>query len=171
MKKNRVIIPLFVMLIVSLVITSPLWFIKGLFFMDNLLNSVPNQKFYVIDTINIDGMKVWELKNVHSDTKGWFIMFYMINKKPETQEKTKLICKELVKKQHSVIREKLMEYPYTDDIQIDLYIESKELPKYYIETYIDRWHQRDVINDHIDERLATIYMDLDFEITDIIVFQ
>ena len=32
-------------------------------------------------------------------------------------------------------------------------------------------HQRDVINDHIDERLATIYKDLDFEITDIIVFQ
>lgn len=171
MKKNRVIITLFVILIGSLAFTSPFWIIKSLFFLDKLSTSVPKQKFYVIDTINIDGKELWELKNVRSDAKGWFIMFYMINKKPETQEKTLLICKELVEKQQPVIQEKLMEYPYADDIQIDLYIESKKLPKYYIETYIDRWHQRDIINDHIDEHLATIYMNLNFEITDIIVFQ
>lgn len=171
MKKLRFIIPFFVTLIVSLVITSPLWLINGLFFMDNLLTSVPKQKFYLVDTINIEGMKVWELKNVHSDTKSWFIMSYMINKKPATQEETVFLCKELVAKQQSVIRKKLIDYPHSNDIQINIYIESKKLPKYYVETYIDRWHQRDIIGDHTDELLASIYLNLNVEIMDIIVFQ
>ena len=46
------------------------------------------------------------------------------------------------------------------------------LPKYYIETYPSTsWSRRDVIEDHIDEHIASIQLNLNYEITDIRVFQ
>lgn len=170
MKKLKLTIAFLITFFIGLIITSPFYLFDVLFFMDDLFNSVPNQKFYVIDSVNIDGRKIWLLKNVQSDKNSWCIMSYMINKKPETEEKTISLCKKLIKNQQYVIQKKLIEYPNTEDITIKLYMESKKLPKYYIETYTDRWHQRDIITDHDEELLATIYMNLNLEITDIIVY-
>ena len=99
-------------------------------------------------------------------------MSYMMNKKPETREKTTTLCKELIEKQRLVIKKKQEEYPDTEIIKINLYLESEELPKYYIETYPSTsWSRRDVIEDHIDEHIASIQLNLNYEITDIRVFQ
>lgn len=172
MKILKLIISALIILFVGLIVTAPDWFPKGLFFVHDLLNRVPAQKFYILNSESIDGIKVWELKNLNNKKSSYFVMSYMMNKKPETRKKTTTLCKELIEKQRLVIKKKQEEYPDTEIIEINLYLESEELPRYYIETYPSTsWSRRDVIEDHIDEHIASIQLNLNYEITDIRVFQ
>ncbi len=172
MKILKLIISVLIVLFIGFIVTAPAWFPKGLFFVHDLLNRVPAQRFYILNSESIDGIKVWELKNLNKKKSSYFVMSYMMNKKPETREKTTTLCKELIEKQRLVIKKKQEEYPDTEIIKINLYLESEELPKYYIETYPSTsWARRDIIEDHIDELVASIQMNLNYEITDIRVFQ
>ena len=172
MKILKLIISALIILFVGLIVTAPAWFPKGLFFVHDLLNRVPAQKIYILNSESIDGIKVWELKNLNNKKSSYFVMSYMMNKKPETRKKTTTLCQELIEKQRLVIKKKQEEYPDTEIIEINLYLESEELPRYYIETYPSTsWSRRDVIEDHIDEHIASIQLNLNYEITDIRVFQ
>ena len=130
MKILKLIISALIILFVGLIVTAPAWFPKGLFFVHDLLNRVPAQKFYILNSESIDGIKVWELKNLNNKKSSYFVMSYMMNKKPETRKKTTKLCKELIEKQRLVIKKKQEEYPDTEIIEINLYLESEELPKY-----------------------------------------
>lgn len=72
MKILRLIISALIILFIGFIVTAPAWFPKGLFFVHDLLNRVPAQRFYILNSESIDGINVWELKNLNNSPKVEF---------------------------------------------------------------------------------------------------
>lgn len=108
------------------------------------------------------------MKNLRNDKSSSLIMFYMINKSPEKKEEIINFCKELIEKQKTVIQARVKEYEDKDNVRVDIYLETKSLPKYYKETVAkNKFAQRDWINDHFDDQIAMVFLNSNLEITDI----
>ncbi|MBD5438165.1 MAG: hypothetical protein HDR37_06320 [Treponema sp.] len=147
---------------IILIISSPIWTISFL----NIVRPIPKQKFYWIESININGIKTWEMKNLRSDKSYHLTMFYMINKSLEKKEEIINFCKELIEKQKTVIQARVKEYGDKDNVRVDIYLETKSLPKYYKEIVArNKFAQRDWINDHFDDQIAMVFLNSNLEIT------
>ena len=147
---------------IILIASSPIWIISLL----NIMRPIPKQKFYWLESFKINGIKAWEMKNLRSDKSSSLTMFYMINKSPEKKEEIINFCKELIEKQKTVIQARVKEYEDKDNVRVDIYLETKSLPKYYKETVArNKFAQRDWINDHFDDQIAMVFLNSNLEIT------
>lgn len=147
---------------IMLIASSPIWIISLL----NIVRPIPKQKFYWLEPININGIKAWEMKNLRSGKTSSLTMFYMIDKKPEKKDEIINLCKELIEKQKTVIQARIKEYEDKDSVRVDIYLETKSLPKYYKETIArNKFAQRDWINDHFDDQIAMVFLNSNLEIT------
>lgn len=147
---------------IMLIASSPIWIISLL----NIVCPIPKQKFYWLEPVKINGIKAWEMKNLRSDKSSSLTMFYMIDKKPEKKDEIINLCKELIEKQKTVIQARVKEYEDKDNVRVDIYLETKSLPKYYKETVArNKFAQRDWINDHFDSEIAMVFLNSNLEIT------
>lgn len=147
---------------IILIASSPIWIIS----LSNIVRPIPKQKFYWLESVKINGIKAWEMKNLRSDKSSSLTMFYMIDKKPEKKEEIINLCKGLIEKQRTVIQARIEEYEDKDTACVEIYLESKSLPKYYKETVArNKFAQRDWINDHFDSEIAMVFLNSNLEIT------
>ncbi len=161
--KKRLVFSLLIITIILIASSPiiPIWIIS----FSNIVNVVPKQKFYWLEPFRINGIKVWELKNLQSSKSSSLTMFYMAEKSPEKKEEIIDFCKELIEKQQPVIQTRIKEHEDKDTAQVEIYLETKSMPKYYKETFGNKWAVKDLINDHFDAQIAMVFLNSSLEIT------
>ena len=143
--------------IVLVIMVSPMLLLTLFFFVSDIADSIPNQKKFPREIQKIDGIAIWEMKNLayykNRDTPQFF---FMLERVPQN------ICPvigEYYNANKERIKKEVLMRALENGIRLEFYKKSKKLPKYFVEEFGGKWIMRDLIQDHEEDLIAVLELD------------